>query len=244
MTDQAAYELARNVWRIPAGPADFVNIFALVDDDGRVTLVDTGLKNGPQKAAAGLAVFGKSPRDVARIVLTHAHSDHAGGAAALAEQSGAGIAIHETDAQWARDGKAPPRDRATFAGRFFNRIEGKRHSFPPVVVSEQFADGDVLPVAGGLRVVHTPGHTMGHVSLLHEPTGVLITGDAIWNVRKMRWCVRAFCTDIRMTEQTADVLGELDYEVAAFTHGKHIKDQARERVRTFLRDAERFGAKR
>jgi hypothetical protein len=47
-----------------------------------------------------------------------------------------------------------------------------------------------------------------------------------------------------MTEQTADVLGELDYEVAAFTHGKHIKDQARERVRTFLRDAERFGGKR
>ena len=49
-------------------------------------------------------------------------------------------------------------------------------------VDEVLVDGQLLDVAGGLRVLHTPGHSPGHISLLHEPTGVLITGDAIWNM--------------------------------------------------------------
>ena len=52
----------------------------------------------------------------------------------------------------------------------------------PVTVGEELVDGQVLDVAGGLRVVHTPGHSPGHVSYLHEPSGVLVTGDAIFNV--------------------------------------------------------------
>jgi glyoxylase-like metal-dependent hydrolase (beta-lactamase superfamily II) len=109
--------------------------------------------------------------------------------------------------------------------------------FPAVIVGEEFQDGDVLPVAGGLRVLHTPGHTPGHVALLHEATGTLVTGDSIWNVRKFSFGVRAFCTDIKLNQQTAHVLGELDYQVAAFTHGPHVADQAREKVRGFLADA-------
>lgn len=109
--------------------------------------------------------------------------------------------------------------------------------WPPIVVAEEFADGDVLPIAGGLRVVHTPGHTPGHVALLSEPTGVLITGDSIWNVRKMSFGVKAFCSDIVLNRQTAHVLGELDYEVAEFTHGPHVADRAREKVRSYLADA-------
>jgi glyoxylase-like metal-dependent hydrolase (beta-lactamase superfamily II) len=239
MAGPAAYEVTPGVWRIPLAPFDFVNAFAFVEGDGGVTLVDTGTKGGPKRVTAGLTAMGKSPRDVVRIVLTHAHPDHAGGAARMRELTGAPVAIHETDAAWARDGKSPPRDPSTLVGRVMNRSERRKQGYAPVVVAEEFSDGHVLPVAGGLRVVHTPGHTMGHVALLHEPTGVLVTGDSIWNVRKMRWSVAAFCTDIRLNEQTATVLGELDYDVAAFTHGRHITDNARERVRGFLRDAKR-----
>jgi glyoxylase-like metal-dependent hydrolase (beta-lactamase superfamily II) len=88
--------------------------------------------------------------------------------------------------------------------------------------------------------VHTPGHTAGHVALRLETTGVLITGDSIWNVRKLSFGVKAFCQDIKLNQQTADVLGELEYDVAAFTHGKHVTQQARETVRGFLRDAKRY----
>jgi glyoxylase-like metal-dependent hydrolase (beta-lactamase superfamily II) len=101
-------------------------------------------------------------------------------------------------------------------------------------VARRLADGDVLDVGGGLRIVHTPGHSPGHVSLLHEPTRVLITGDALFNVLGVRWPPRIFCTDFTLTQRTAHVLGELEYDVAAFTHGPEITDGARERVRRFL----------
>lgn len=108
-----------------------------------------------------------------------------------------------------------------------------------MVVAEEFGDGDVLPIAGGLTVHHTPGHTAGHVSLLHPDTGVLITGDAIWNVRKLSYGVKAFCQDIELNERSAHVLGELEYEIAAFTHGPHVGDHGREAVRGYLRDADK-----
>lgn len=165
-------------------------------------------------------------------MLTHAHPDHTGGAAELARRTGAPVAAHAADAGYVQAGQAPPRDPAVTGARLFARLPGGR--FPAVEVAQPLAVGDLLPVGGGLRVVHTPGHSPGHVSLLHEPTRVLITGDALFNVAGVRWPVKLFCTDFRMTRRTAHVLGELDYDVAAFTHGPEITDNARERVRAFL----------
>ena len=108
-----------------------------------------------------------------------------------------------------------------------------------MTVAEEFQHGTVLPAAGGLRVVHTPGHTPGHVSLLHEPSGVLITGDALFNVRGIRYSPGWMCTDPALNRRSADGLGDLDFEVAAFTHGPEIRQGAREAVRAFLRGRER-----
>ena len=115
-----------------------------------------------------------------------------------------------------------------------------RISTAPADLVNSFAfvndDGQVTLVDAGLKL-HTPGHTPGHVALLHEPSAVLITGDSIWNMRRrMTWPFKALCTDSAMTELTASVLGEVDYDVVAFTHGPEIRDGAREAVRGFLRD--------
>ncbi|MGS2616654.1 MBL fold metallo-hydrolase [Micromonospora sp. LZ34] len=232
MARSAAVPLAPGVWRIPTAGRAFINSYALADDDGSVTLVDCGVKRAPARIVRGLAAIGRTPADVTRIVLTHAHADHAGGAAELARRTGAPVAAHAADVGYVQAGQVPPRDPAVTGARLFARLPGGR--FPAVEVAQPLADGDLLPVGGGLRVVHTPGHSPGHVSLLHEPTRVLITGDALFNVVGVRWPVKVFCTDFRMTQRTAHVLGELDYDVAAFTHGPEITDNARERVRAFL----------
>lgn len=232
MTGAPAIALAPGVWRIPTVGGSMINSFALVDDDGSVTLVDCGLAKAPPRIVAGLAAIGKTPADVTRIVLTHVHQDHAGGAADMARTTGAAVAVHGDDATFAETGTAPPLDRTFLFARLSSRMPEHRSS--PFAVTQRLADGDLLPVGGGLRVVHTPGHSPGHVSLLHEPTRVLITGDALFNVLGVRWPVKAFCTDFRMTQQTAHVLGELEYDVAAFTHGPQITDQPRERIRRFL----------
>lgn len=232
MATAPAVQLAPGVWRIPTAPRALINSFALVSDDGSVTLVDAGIKNAPKRITAGLAAIGVSPGDVTRIVLTHAHGDHAGGAEEMRRTSGAPLAIHTDDAGYARDGAAPPRDRSFLLGRLLQRAPD---GFPPVDVAEELTDGQVLDVAGGLRVVHTPGHSPGHCSLLHEGSGVLVTGDALFNWRGIGWSIKALCTDFRLSQRSAHVLGELEYSVAAFTHGPEITDRAREQVRGFLR---------
>lgn len=224
--------LGPGVFRIPTA-GDFINSFAFVEDDGSVTLVDTGTRFATKRIVRGLAAFGKHPRDVQRIVLTHAHLDHAGSARSLLSRTGGdGASVHVEDADYVRNGKPPPSgSRVT---TLMNRLPGT--GWAPCPVSEELVDGETLPVAGGLIVHHTPGHTPGHVSLLHPDSGVLITGDSIFNMAgRMSWPVRAFCTDFPLNQQTAAVLADVDYRVAAFTHGPHIDSAARETVRGFLR---------
>jgi hypothetical protein len=55
-----------------------------------------------------------------------------------------------------------------------------------------------------------------------------------WSTTTDRYSPRPLCTDFRLNEQTAHVLGELEYERVAFTHGTEITDGAREAVRGFL----------
>jgi len=232
MAPPPAVAIAPGVFRIPTVGSWAVNSFALVDGDGSVTLVDTGVERAPARIVAGLAAIGKHPADVQRIVLTHAHPDHAGGAKELAARTGAPVAVHADDAGFVQSGESPPSDRSYTIGRIFARLQDGR--FPAVDVSEKLGDGQVLDVAGGLRVVATPGHSPGHVSLLHQPTRTLITGDAIFNVLGVRYPPRMFCTDFRLTKRTAHVLGELEYDRVGFTHGPEIVDGAREAVRGFL----------
>jgi len=215
-------------------PFDSINSYLLLDDDGSVTLIDTGLRGAPPRIVAALAQLGRAPQDVQRIILTHAHADHAGGARELARLTGVAPEIHGDDEPYARSGHQPPSDPAVPLGRLFARLGAARRGFPPFAPGPALHDGQVVDVAGGLRVVHTPGHSPGHVSLLHAATGVLITGDAIFNLRRLRWPLRQFCSDFALTQRTAHVLGELEYSVAAFTHGPHISVRAREQVRSFL----------
>ncbi|MFZ8980566.1 MAG: MBL fold metallo-hydrolase [Candidatus Nanopelagicales bacterium] len=238
MARTPAVALAEGIYRIPT-MGDFINSFAFVEDDGSVTLVDCGLKRAPKKIVAALASIGKHPSDVQRIVLTHAHFDHAGGAARMVDETSAdGVDVHADDAHYVRTGTRPPGDSASTAGRLLARAPWGDFTATPV--AEELVDGQLIDVAGGLRVLHTPGHTPGHISLLHPRSGVLITGDSIFNMNaRMSWPTKLACTSFRQNVQTAHVLGEIEYAVAAFTHGPEIRDDAREQVRGFLAKASR-----
>ncbi|MEI2731052.1 MAG: MBL fold metallo-hydrolase [Dermatophilaceae bacterium] len=219
------------IWRVPL-VGDFVNGFLLRDDDGQVTILDMGLPRSAPRVLAALTAIGSGPSDVTRLLLTHAHIDHVGGAAAVAAAVGRGVAVHAEDAQYVREGRGPARDPTYRLGRLLDRLSPTR--FGPVQVAEELLDGQLLPVAGGLRVIHTPGHSPGHAAYLHEPSGTLVTGDSIFNVRGLRWPFTAFCTDFRLTQQTAHRLAETEYERAAFTHGAPLTDNPREAIRSFL----------
>src|SRR5690349_11991909 len=93
MAKAAAVQLAPGVWRIPL-IGDFVNGFMLRDDDGQVTLIDTGIASSGAKIIAALRSVGSDPSDVTRLMLTHCHPDHAGAAAYVARETGRPVDVH------------------------------------------------------------------------------------------------------------------------------------------------------
>lgn len=219
--------LADGVWRIPTAPADMINSFAVSDPDGGVTVVDAGLKYRMARGrlVAGLREIGAAPEDVRRVVITHAHPDHTGGLAGLlALTRGAEVLAHEREAVYLRDGRSPRTSR------------GRTQTFPKVAVTSEFQHDSVLP--GGLRAVHTPGHSPGHTALLHEDSGVLMTGDAVMNLRGVRYAPAFLCTDPDRNRTSADGLADLDFEVAAFAHGPELRRGARAAVRALLHGRE------
>jgi glyoxylase-like metal-dependent hydrolase (beta-lactamase superfamily II) len=225
----ALVELAPGAYRIPLAPADSINSFVFTARD-HTTLIDCGPKPTTKRLVRALEQLPEAPGAVSRIVLTHAHWDHAGGLARLRARTGAPVAAHERDTPYVRAGRHPASDPALLRSYLVRLIPMR---FDPVDISEELVDGDVLP--GGLRIVHTPGHTPGHVSLLHEPSGVLVAGDALFNLRGLSWPPAVFCTDFRLAQRSASVLADLEFEVIAFSHGPEIRNGSQDAVRSFLR---------
>lgn len=228
-----AVEIAPRLFRIGTMGA-YVNSFAFVNDDGSVTLVDCGYEKAPAKLVGELALLGKHPKDVVTILLTHAHDDHVGGAAEMIRRSAAQqVLMHELDAELAASGKTPDRDGSTVSGRLMSRLPQRRYS--PFQVTRTLREGDVVDAAGGLQVIHTPGHTNGHISLLHSASETLITGDSIFNMTsRLTWGLSGFCVSYQQSKQSARRFLELDFKTAAFTHGPEIRDRGKDRIKQFL----------
>jgi glyoxylase-like metal-dependent hydrolase (beta-lactamase superfamily II) len=170
--------------------SDRVN-FYLVEDEGRVTIVDAGISGYWDQVEPALEQFGRGLDDVAAIVLTHAHSDHTGVAGKLHERGlsmGVPVYLHPADHEllktgkesWKREGSAlsvlrHPRVFGFFAHMARNGALRPPHIADPVSIVHD----DRLDVPGNPRVIHTPGHTPGHCALHFERHGALFVGDLL-----------------------------------------------------------------
>lgn len=169
---------------------EIVNYY-LLEDGGRVTIVDAGLPRYRPALDDALRAIGRSISDVEAIVLTHAHIDHVGFAQLLQDERGTPVYAHELEVPQATTGKAPKTDasfvpalRHRTARRVVGHIVRNGGGRPPKIARvEAFGDGTELDVPGHPRAVFTPGHSPGHCVLHVAAEGALLTGDALsgWN---------------------------------------------------------------
>lgn len=166
---------------------DLVN-FYLVDEGGRVTVVDAGIPAHRSQLESYLPTIGRTLADIEAVILTHAHIDHVGVAEGVRRDTGAPVLIHEADAEIARTGKVHKRDGSMLPYLRYPAAwkaliafaRGGALKFPKIAEVQTFgSDTGTLDVPGRPRVIPTPGHSPGHVAFYLPERGVLFAGDAI-----------------------------------------------------------------
>ena len=210
--------------RLPIGQA------YLWRDGKSLTLIDTGLTGSGPDIADAVRSLGHDTSDIARIVLTHFHQDHAGSAAEVRSWHGAPVLAHSADAPIIRGERpGPPPVLADWEKPLFESIASGLPPAPPSPVDRELAEGDVLDFGGGAHVLAIPGHTDGSIALHLPEHGVLFTGDTVANVQQLM--VGVFNLDTARTVESFRRLSELDTEVACFGHGDPITTGAGDAMR-------------
>ncbi|MFC9833742.1 MBL fold metallo-hydrolase [Rhodococcus sp. NPDC127530] len=181
---------------ITGSPLGHTLVYAMESPNG-VVLVDAGWDDDAawDALSAGLEDIGHGVADVEGVVLTHFHPDHVGLCGRVREASGAWIAMHESD-RVHFDEMVVPRDTGWVASEkktlrlagaaaadlaeFERDVRRTPPARPQAAPDRTLMDGEIIALAGrGLRTVHTPGHTPGHVCFYLEDIDVMFTGDHV-----------------------------------------------------------------
>jgi glyoxylase-like metal-dependent hydrolase (beta-lactamase superfamily II) len=176
-----------------------------------LSLIDCGYAGSGPAIRRAIVAQGRAPAELGRVVITHGHPDHAGSARELAE-AGATILIHPADGvtlrtTWADLARRPSR------GRLFAAMTPEPPAFQPI------EDGDILPMLGGLRVIHTPGHTPGSVCLYGARDRVLFVGDTLQRrFGKVSFASRLYSDDYPAARRAVKRLAGLDVRSVVFGH--------------------------
>lgn len=213
--------------------ADLGSNVYLVDAGDGLVLVDAGFKGKESLIIKRVRSLGYSPSRIRAIIITHHHPDHIGGLAGLVEITKARVVAHAEDAPFI-DGRLPQPgpSRPTWlrrASRPFNRLLATC----PVKVDIEVGDGDELPLAGGISILHTPGHTPGSICVFLKQGAAVFTGDLLAQRFGLKWPSIPFTADAEQLRRSVGKLAGREFEAACFGHGSAIRVRADVRVRRF-----------
>ena len=234
-------QISSNIYQVSLGA---VNTF-IIEDNG-LTLIDTGNVNSADKIFAAIKKGGKDPNDIKRIILTHCHPDHSGSAAEIKRRLNIPVFAHNEDALLMEKGIGTRKPMYLSPG-FINLIvyslfiKKAPDTIEALKTDELLKDNDVIPVAGGLEVIHTPGHCAGHIALLVKNEGVLIAGDV---------CAHAAGLGISTINEDTDLsiksilkAASFSFDKAVFGHGGQLKNDANKKMNKKFMNADSSGIK-
>jgi glyoxylase-like metal-dependent hydrolase (beta-lactamase superfamily II) len=218
----------RGVHIVPMG---FANAFLIEGDDG-LALIDAGFPHKELAVFDAIRGLGRTPDQLKHLVITHAHPDHIGSAAAIVRGTGARTYMHPVDIPIAQSG-GPFRTMAPAPG-LLGRVLCNLFFHPdervdPVLIDQPLTPGETLPIAGGFEVIHVPGHCAGQVALLWLPGRMLFAADVCTNI--MRLGDPVGFEDLEEGRASQRKLASLSFDAAGFGHGRPIVRDAATRFR-------------
>ncbi len=213
------------------------NAYLLVGE--RLTLVDTGFKRRAEGILKQVMNLGYSPYDISNIIITHHHADHIGSLSELKRITQAKVYAHKDDAPYIEGWL--PQSGPTRYGWLKWMLTPLQNMWVtmPVGVDVLLDDGDELPIMGGIKVLHTPGHTLGSISLYLKRQRLVIAGDVLIHRFFLGLPSLAFTVDIAREIESIKKLTELDFDIVCFGHGAPLVKHARESVIRLVQKAEK-----
>ena len=226
-------------------PGGVMNICLLVDG-GQITMVDAGLPGSSAVVVAYLEEIRLAPQAIRRIIITHHHVDHVGGLTEMLELSGAEVWAHRDDTAVIegtvpRPAIPPERIEAMLAAipaeqRDAAEARMKQMStITPAVVDLRLVGGEELNVLGGVQILHSPGHTAGHLCLYLPACSLLIAGDLLrLEDGAIHESPSRFAADVDQTLASARGVVSLGFESFVGYHGGYVVSGARELLSSSL----------
>jgi glyoxylase-like metal-dependent hydrolase (beta-lactamase superfamily II) len=201
--------------------------------DQGYTLIDTGFAKDARRIIDALIRNKMALHGVRRIILTHADPDHSGGLAQLKRATQAEVVCHAVEKEYLEH---PLRRHIS---SWYMRLPLLAASMLPdyhlraVVPDVLVVDGQEMPE--GFVVVHTPGHSPGHISLLHRGKRLLIAGDALSNRGgKLHVNKSKFTSDLPNAQRSIWKLAKRygdDFETVVFGHGPPLLTNGGKRIK-------------
>ena len=203
----------------------------LVEGHDGLALIDTSSDGASDGIVTAIESIGRRLQDLRAIVATHYHFDHTGNAGALVERSGAQLCVHEDDVPYV-EGRTPWLPSKTAIGPLLDKFAPAPFALH---VDRVLQDGEMLPFAGGLQVIHAPGHTPGHIALYAKEHRTLFTGDSLMNVGGLHLPMSSSSHDMDQARSSIRRLAEFDFDIALPGHGAPILGRANEKIGEWAR---------
>lgn len=208
-----------------------VNVF-VIEDNG-LTLIDTGHKGSTDKIFGAIRKGGKNTDDIKQVILTHSHPDHAGSAAEIKKRLNIPVIAHKADAELIEKGIAgrlPHNVSKDMLNRILFRlfIKNSENKISAFKVDTKLEGGETLPIGGGIQVIHTPGHSAGHIALLLKNQNLLIAGDLCQNILGLN--LSTVYEDRALGIQSIVKTTQLGFKSAVFGHGNPILESAAKKM--------------
>lgn len=206
-------EIAKGIKMLQLEFQEFVIHPILLWDDEMAVLIDTGFPGQIEDIQVEMEKVGVSFDKLKVVILTHQDIDHIGSLPELLQRCRSNIKVyaHELDKPYIEGDLPLLKD-----GNIENRPKGK--------VSDTVIDGQELPYCGGILILHTPGHTPGHISLYLKQSKILIAGDSMYSVNGMLGGIHAPTTiNIKEAQQSLKKYLNLHIESVVCYHGGFSK---------------------
>jgi glyoxylase-like metal-dependent hydrolase (beta-lactamase superfamily II) len=222
-------QITPSLYQISLGP---VNVFVIKDQG--LTLIDTGNKGSMEPIFSALRKGGENPNAIKQIILTHVHPDHAGSAAEIKNKLRIPLLAYQDEVRMIEEGISLRTPMFLSPGvinwiiyNLFIKRAPKTND--PIGVDQSLTHNEILPLAGGLQVLHTPGHSAGHMALWLKNEGVLIAGDLCTNMAGLD--LSPINEDKALSIRSIIGVSELSFDKAVFGHGSPLKEGANQKLK-------------